>query len=169
MLRISPIEQYEVRKELFSILQQVADVGILMCQPIEFGTCSDGVYSLQSWIHGEDARHAVPLLAETEQYVLGFQSGEMLRKMHSISAPSTQEDWATRFNRKTNSKIKKYRECGLRFEGDEKIIEYIENNRDLLNNRPQCFQHGDYHIGKPVFCNRAIRRLLWRKAAISVF
>lgn len=147
LLRITPIERYDTRKSLFSMLQKVTDIEISMCKPIEFGTCSDGVYSLQSWINGEDAESVIPLLTETEQYVLGFQSGEMLRKMHSIPAPSTQEEWSTRFNRKTNIKIQKYRECGIRFEGDEKVIEYIDNNRDLLNNRPQCFQHGDYHIG----------------------
>ena len=27
------------------------------------------------------------------------------------------------------------------------VITYIEENRYLLSNRPQCFQHGDYHIG----------------------
>jgi len=156
LLRISPIERFELRKSLFSMLQQVADLDILMCKPIEFGTCSDGVYSLQSWIDGEDAESVIPLLTETEQYALGVQSGEMLRKMHSIPAPSTQEDWETRFNRKTNIKIKKYRECGLRFEGDEKVIEYIDNNRDLLNNRPQCFQHGDYHIGNLMIENKNI-------------
>lgn len=156
LLRITPIERFETRKSLFSMMQQVASLDIRMCKPIEFGTCSDGVYSLQSWINGVDAESLIPLLTETEQYVLGLQSGEMLRKIHSIPAPSTQEDWANRFNRKTNTKIQKYRECGIRFDGDEKVIEYIDNNRDLLNNRPQCFQHGDYHIGNLMIDNENI-------------
>ena len=67
--------------------------------------------------------------------------------MHAIPAPDTQKEWAFRFNRKTDYKIQKYRECGLRFDGDEYVIEYIEKNRRLLENRPQCFQHGDYHVG----------------------
>ena len=118
-----------------------------MCKPIEFGTCEDGVYILESWIDGEDAEEAIPMLPETEQYVLGLKSGEILRKIHFLPAPDTQEEWATRFNRKTNIKIQKYHECGLRFEGDDRVIEYIENNHHLLENRPQSFQHGDYHIG----------------------
>lgn len=156
LLRTSPIERFEARKSLFSVMQQVAGLDIVMCKPIEFGTCSDGVYSLQGWINGDDAECVIPLLSETEQYVLGFQSGVILRKMHSIPAPSSQEDWANRFNRKTNNKIHKYRECGIRFDGDEKVIEYIENNRDLLNNRPQCFQHGDYHIGNLMIDNNNV-------------
>ena len=156
LLRITPIRRYETRKALFDMLGQVAALGIPMCRPVEFGTCEDGVYSLQTWINGEDAEKIIPLLPETEQYVLGLKSGEILRKIHTIPAPVTQEDWAIRFNRKTNYKIQKYRECGLCFDGDGKVIEYIESNRHLLENRPQCFQHGDYHIGNMMMENGEI-------------
>ena len=30
------------------------------------------------------------------------------------------------------------------------VIEYINKNRVLLKNRPQCLQHGDYHIGNMI-------------------
>ena len=40
-----------------------------------------------------------------------------------------------------------YQECPIHYENGDSIITYIENNRHLLKNRPQCFQHGDYHIG----------------------
>lgn len=157
LLRISPAKRYEQRKALFEILERVAALGIPMCMPVEFGTCEDGVYILQSWIDGEDAEEAIPMLTETEQYVLGLKSGEILRKIHSIPAPKTQEEWAVRFNRKTNNKIQKYHECGLRFTGDDKIIKYIENNRHLLENRPQSFQHGDYHIDNMMLENGELR------------
>lgn len=147
LLRISPVERYETKKALFDLLQEVDRLGVPTCKSVEFGTCEDGVYILQSWIDGEDAEKVIPMLSETEQYVLGLKSGEILRKIHSIPAPETQEEWAARFSRKTDNKIQKYRACGLRFTGDDKVIAYIENNRYLLENRPQCFQHGDYHIG----------------------
>ena len=157
LLRITPAPRYEDRKALFTILEQVAALKTPMCLPIEFGTCSDGVYSIQSWINGEDLETVLPLLSETEQYVLGFKSGEIARKMHSIPAPEMQEEWAIRFSRKTNEKIRKYRECSIRFVGDEYIIDYIENNWHLLENRPQCFQHGDYHIGNMMMENGELK------------
>ena len=159
LLRITPIERYETRKALFTMLEQVTALGIPMCLPVEFGTCTDGVYSLQSWIDGEDLETILPLLSETEQYILGLKSGEIIQKLHSIPAPDTSpnsigvEEWATRFNRKADIKIQKYHECGLRFEGDKYIINYIEENRKLLENRPQCFQHGDYHVGNMMLEN----------------
>jgi len=147
LLRVTPISRYETRRALFAMLEQVAALDIPMCVPVEFGTCSDGVYSIQSWVDGEDLEAVLPTLPEAEQYVLGLKSGEIVRKMHTIPAPDDQEEWEVRFNRKTDYKIQKYHECGLRFDGDGHVLAYIEQNRDLLKNRPQCFQHGDYHIG----------------------
>lgn len=146
-LRISPYSRYDNRKALFEIMKKLEELDIPMGRPAEFGVCGSSVYLLDCWIEGEDAEKAVPLLTETEQYVLGYKSGEILRKIHSIPAPDSQEDWKTRFNRKTDTKIRRYLECGIRFKDDDKIIEYIEQNRELLKNRPQTFQHGDYHIG----------------------
>ena len=41
-----------------------------------------------------------------------------------------------------------YQSCALKYEnGDDAFLEYIAQNRHLLKNRPQSFQHGDYHIG----------------------
>lgn len=157
LLRITPIERYETRKALFSMLKQVAALDIPMCLPIEFGTCDDGVYSLQSWIDGEDLETVLPLLSETEQYVLGLKSGEIVRKMHSIPAPETQEEWAPRFNQKTDIRIEKYNECGLHFDGDNYVVAYIEENRHLLESRPQCFQHGDFHIGNMMIENSELK------------
>ena len=135
------------------MITQVAALGISMCNPIEFGVCDEGVYSIQSWIDGRDLETVLPMLSDTEQYILGLKSGEIARKMHTIPAPDTQEDWESRFNRKTDMKIKKYHECGLRFEGDEHVLAYIEQNRHLLKNRPQSFQHGDYHVGNMMLEN----------------
>jgi len=130
------------------MMKQVAALGVPMSQPLDFGICDNGksVYLLLTWCDGKDAEAFLPLLTETEQYVLGIQSGKILRLIHSIPAPEEQEEWSCRFNRKTNIKIEKYKACGIRFDGNDKIIGYIENNRHLLSGRPQCYQHGDYSV-----------------------
>ncbi len=153
LLRITPHAKSESRKALFEILKKVSAHDIPMCKPIEFGTCDDGVYTLHTWVEGKDAEDVIPLLPEAEQYVLGLKAGEILKRIHSLPAPETQEDWYTRFTRKTDLKIKKYRECGVRFDGDDEVMKYLANNRDVLKNRPQSFQHGDYHIGNMMIEN----------------
>jgi len=150
LLRIIPIERYEASKHLFAIVERVAALGVPMCKPIEFGTCPEGVYSLHSWICGEDLSYVLPKLSGDEQYRLGVKSGEILRVIHSIPAPENQEDWATQYNYKTDERIKKYRESEkAKFDGGEYFIRYIEQNRNLLDltaGRSPCFQHGDYHV-----------------------
>ena len=62
LLRVSDIAQYNAKQFEFNMMKQVDSLGVPMCRPIEFGTCEDGVYSIQSWIDGEDA----------EQVMLGY-------------------------------------------------------------------------------------------------
>ncbi|KAF0194055.1 MAG: hypothetical protein FD169_2047 [Bacillota bacterium] len=152
LLRVSDISEYDKKRAEFEMMKQVAALGVPMSQPMDFGTCSQGksVYSLLTWCDGEDAEVILPRLTEKEQYVLGIKAGEILRLIHSISAPQGQEEWSSRFNRKTTNKIEKYRACGIKFEGDDKIIDYIENNRHLLSGRVQCYHHGDYHVGNMI-------------------
>ncbi len=147
LLRISDITQQEKKKREFEMMRQVAELGVPMCLPLELGICSEGVYSLQSWIEGSDAEGVISSLSDTEQYAYGLEAGKILKKIHSIPAPTTREDWETRFNRKMDYKIQKYGECPIKYENGQAFIDYIEANRHLLKNRPQVYQHGDYHIG----------------------
>lgn len=147
LLRVSDIVQHDTKQSEFNMMKQVAALGVPMCQPIEFGTCEDGVYSIQSWIDGVDAEQVISDYSDTEQYVYGLEAGRILKKIHSIPAPVTQQDWEIRFNRKIDYKIKKYGECPIKYENGRAFIDYINANRHLLKNRPQVYQHGDYHIG----------------------
>ena len=152
LLRMADISCYDSKKAEFEIMKQVAILGVPMSQPLAFGICERGkkVYLLLTWCDGEDAQIILPQLTEANQYELGLKSGKILKLIHSLPAPEKQEKWSIRFNKKTNNKIEKYKACGIRFEGDHKMIGYIENNRHLLSNRPQCYQHGDYHVGNMI-------------------
>ena len=149
LLRVTPIEKYDDKKMEYEFMHRVAELGVPMCAPLEFGTCDEGVYSIQTWIDGKDAEQVMSGYSDTEQYVYGLEAGRILRKIHSIPAPETQEDWETRFNRKIDRKIALYEACPIKYENGqvEAFIDYINNNRSLLKGRPQTFQHGDYHIG----------------------
>jgi aminoglycoside phosphotransferase (APT) family kinase protein len=166
LLRIADITEYDRKKFEYTMMECLAMLGVPMSLPVAFGVCNNGdsVYSLLTWCDGEDATIIIPTLTETKQHMLGLQSGEILRKIHSIPAPETQEEWANRFNRKTDLKIKKYRECGIHFEGDEAVIGYLEQNRSLLEGRPQCYQHGDYHVGNMILSHENILSIIdWNR------
>lgn len=147
LLRVTPTEKSASRTDMFGMMQRVVALGVPMCQPIEFGNCDEGVYSIQSWIDGNDVEEIVLTLSHTEQYAYGLAAGKILKQIHSIPAPPTQEDWKIRFNRKIDRKIKMYNDCTTKYENGQAFIDCIDENRHLLNDRPQCYQHGDYHIG----------------------
>lgn len=153
LLRITPNEKSTHRREMFKMQLQATALGVPMCQPVEFGRCDEGVYTLQTWIDGHDAEEIIPHLPNSEQYSYGLEAGKILKVIHSIPAPENQIEWEVRFNAKIDGKIRMYRACPVSFDGDEHIMAYIESNRHLLANRPQSFQHGDYHIGNMMIEN----------------
>ena len=146
LLRISDKPQAEV----YAAMSRAAATGIPMAQPVAFGSCQAGEYLLLTWVDGESADSTLPALPRQEQYRLGRQAGESLRRLHSIPAPKGQEAWQTRFNRKIDRKIAQYEAYGLRYENDAPVLAYLAEHRSLLKNRPQSFQHGDYHCGNMI-------------------
>ena len=147
MLRVSPESQFDRKKVASEFMRRAAALGVPMCKPLDFGVSDEGVYSIQSWVDGRDAESVIPFLPETEQYAYGIESGRILSIIHSIPAPETQEDWETGFNRKLDRKIALYGDCPIKYEYGQTFIDFINENRYLLKDRPQVYQPGDYHIG----------------------
>lgn len=146
-MRLSSLDQYERKKNEYIAMQKVSQLGVPMCMPIDFGISDEGVYSLQSWIDGTNAEKIIPTLSAEEQYRFGTDAGRILNKIHSLPAPEGHESWDSFFNRKLDYKIYAYNNCDFRYENGELFIKYIEANRYLIKDRPQSYQHGDYHIG----------------------
>ena len=147
LLRITPKEKSKNREDLFRLQQEVAALGVPMCKPVAFGQCEGGVYTVQTWIDGEDAEDGIPTMSKAVQYAYGLEAGRILKTIHTVPAPDDLPDWELRFNAKMNRNIQRYQQCPIKFDGAQHILAYIAENRHLLAGRPQSFQHGDYHIG----------------------
>lgn len=149
LLRTSHISEFNTKKKEFEELKLISTKNILMSHPVDYGVCDDGksVYLLLTWIDGKDAESILPNLNEEEQYRLGIDSGKILKQIHSISAPKNVPNWEERFNNKIDIKMANYEACDIKFQGDDRLIQYLEENRHLLKNRPQTIHHGDYHVG----------------------
>lgn len=153
LLRLFAPEKVQKAGACFEMQKQLAALGISMCQPLDFGICETGAWSVQRWISGESAEEALPALPREEQYRYGLEAGRLLKTIHSIPAPAGWPDWEARFNAKIDRKISMYRDCPISFDGADAMMNYIEANRHLLAGRPQCFQHGDYHTGNMMLEN----------------
>lgn len=148
LLRVSSIDRLERKRREYEKMSEVALLSIPMCLPVEFGICEDGVYSIQSWIDGDDAEGSIMSMDSTAQYRYGLDAGRILAKIHTIPAPEDAPSWENRFNAKIDRKIAMYENCELKYEhGGEAFLGYLAQHRHLLSGRPQSYQHGDYHIG----------------------
>ncbi|QNO16004.1 phosphotransferase [Alkalicella caledoniensis] len=149
LLRLSEFEAFEHKRADFERLLEVSKMGFDMSMPLRFGVCGDGrkAYMLLTWVKGEDAIEVLPRLDENLQYKLGLQGGKILKKIHSISAPSGLESWEITHKRKIDRVITKYLNCGVKIQNHDAIINYIRENEDYIKDRPLVLQHGDFHVG----------------------
>lgn len=147
LLRISPVERKARVEKTFEQMRRVATLGIPMCQPIECGTCEEGVYVLHTWVDGTDAEEMLAGMPEDRQYAYGMDAGHILQKIHTIPASKGEHNWEEYFNHKIERKIIQYNDCPLKYPGGEMLVSYIEKNRHLLAGQSVTYQHGDFHIG----------------------
>lgn len=150
LLRISNADNYEIKQKDFNFLVQLNKAALPIPTAVAFGKCEAGksVYMLLSWIEGDDAEGIVPALSEEEQYRIGYRSGQILKQIHA-NAPLKEgkADWYERYFEVITPRIEAYQEEGIAFEGAEEVLTFIQSNKELLHNRPQCGLHGDFHLG----------------------
>ena len=144
-LRVSDVIEYNLKKTEYDILKSVYKLGVLVPQPLEFGLCDNGekVYSLTSWLNGKDAKDILPYMSKKEQYILGLKASEVLHKIHTLPTLVNVEAWDNWFINKIQKNIDFYNANFEKFSNGDLIINYLQNNRFLLENRPQTLNHGD--------------------------
>ena len=147
LIRIADIDEYDRKKAEYEMLLKAAELDINMSRPIDFGFCDNGncTYSLLSWCDGIDVDESLPLLSESDQYKIGIKSGKLLRKLHTISGPDNIEKWNIRFWRKIQDRLDYYNVHPIQSEHGDLIVKFLIDNRHLLDNRPQTFNHGDFN------------------------
>lgn len=145
-------EKFPHKQQEFAALKTLEKLGLPIPKAIDLTCGSNGetICMLLSWIPGQDLADVIQNLPPEEQYRLGIAAGKILRQLHTIPAPDEIPRWEEWFSQKMDRRTKAYTASGIRLPHDEKILAYITANRHLIHNRPQCFQHGDYHIGNMV-------------------
>ncbi|MCO7125891.1 phosphotransferase [Sporolactobacillus shoreicorticis] len=152
LLRLSEGVLYERRKKEFEALNGLNKLPCNVTKPVAFGWCDERrkCYTIMTWLGGEQAAIVLPKLNPEEQYKLGYSAGQIMRKIHRLAAPATRPAWSDLYNHKIDRKLAAYKSCGIRVDDEASMIHVIEANRALLKDRPQTFQHGDYHCGNMV-------------------
>jgi aminoglycoside phosphotransferase (APT) family kinase protein len=149
ILRIADQTQWERKRLEFHTLHTLQPFGASIPQPIECGNAEDLqlCYILLSYIDGDDARDILPLCTEEEQFLIGWQAGQDLRKLHQLHAPSDIPTWHSRAVQKHRRYLEAYRTGGIAIPHDEKIMAFVEEKETYIRKRPNRFQHDDFHVG----------------------
>lgn len=146
-LRVSKSENVQAKKAQFKRWQALDQLGIPICQPLEISWDDKGVYILLSWIKGKMLKDCLPELTPLQQKDLGRQAGVYLKKIHSLNAPRDRMDWSQYYAEKMRRKIRAYEDCPIKYENGEIFLKVMDASRNLIDNRPQSYHHGDYHVG----------------------
>ncbi|WP_313799905.1 aminoglycoside phosphotransferase family protein [Cytobacillus sp.] len=156
LLRTAAINEYDRKKSEFDLLADLQNYCIRSPDPIEVGRIEElGLsYYLLTYIEGEDARDVLPLFSTQEQYEIGLAAGKDLAKIHTVRAPASIEPWHSRIIKKHQKYVEAYQTCGVKIQGDDKVVQFIDKNEQSLTKRPNRFQHDDFHVGNIIVENR---------------
>lgn len=147
LLRISPMECYQKRRQDYDYTLRFLPLGLPMCVPIEFGICDEGVYSLQKWIEGIDLLELLPSLSYGGQYTYGMETGRTLNRLHKLPVPEHLDSWESVFCQKAEEIIGRYQKSPVQFPKAQILINFIRENTHYVVGRPRVYLHGDYHVG----------------------
>lgn len=155
LIRVAGIDQILQKEHEFDMLFNLNQLPMKDCKisvPIDFGICigDQYVYTIYRWVEGIDAEHVLPTLPEKRQYQLGYRAGQILNQIHKVPIDQPDWLWEMQFGKKIDKKIQKFMDSPIKFDGYEKVLDFIAQNRNLIENRPVTFQHGDYHVGNMV-------------------
>lgn len=164
LLRISPEQQYAIKEREYHRLSRLHQAGLPVPQCISFGKDpqTGKVFTLLSWIEGQEAEQILPKLSSEKQYRYGLLAGNILRKIHQFSeTEEPAENWYDRYFSVIEPRLAAFQKEGILFEGSEKVLNFIEENKALLCSRPQCYHHSDYHTGNLIIHDGELYVIDW--------
>ena len=154
LVRMFNVKELETKKKEYSILESMQDYQVTCSRPIAIGEVGNCGYMITSYIEGKDGEEEIAKYSYQEQYRIGVEAGGELKKMHQLSAPDDMTSWYLRKVEKHKNYIEAYLACDIKIKNDKRIISFIDENIHLMKERPNLFQHDDFHLGNLIINNK---------------
>lgn len=158
LLKCFQMDDMDQKRAEYEVLKQLESFGVKCSYAIEIGRMTDIElgYMVLTYVEGDEASDMLPHYSEKEQYQIGLEAGHQLQLIHQLTtAGHTVEDWHKRKLAKYRHYVELYNLTGVRIAGDTAILAFIEQNLPLMKDRPNLFQHDDYHTANLIVHNRA--------------
>lgn len=148
VLRTFDYNQVDAKKAEYDVLMKMQEVDVNCSKPVKFGSIPDmGIgYMILTYVEGNDASVELLKLSSADQYRIGLEAGEELRKIHQYKAPDHIADWYDRKVAKHQRYIEAYTKLDNKVAEDHRVISFIDANLHLMKDRPNLFQHDDFHL-----------------------
>lgn len=147
LLRILDQSKFSRKIQEIRYLSNLELEPVRFSQPLSVELKKDKVHYTTTFLEGVDLESVLAQLSINEQTRLGHQAGDALRQIHTTIKVNDDGSWAQRYSAKIDRKIASYRQCGITIPDGEVLIAKLIRLKPSLEGRPQCFQHGDYHVG----------------------
>lgn len=85
LLRLSDLEEYDRKLKEYEFLERLNESNLPIPKCVEFEKKEDSVYTLLSWLDGEEVEKILPRLNKKEQYEMGVKAGKILAKIHEAA------------------------------------------------------------------------------------
>lgn len=149
LLRTYDYKQHDRKKMEYKALLKMEEYGVNCSRPLQLGSIQDhGIgYMILTYIQGNDASEELPKYSSYDQYRIGLEAGRELLKIHQYDAPVHINSWYERKIIKHQKCMEEYSKIAVRISNDMSIISFIDEHLELMKNRPNQFQHDDFHVG----------------------
>ncbi|RXJ04634.1 aminoglycoside phosphotransferase family protein [Anaerobacillus alkaliphilus] len=162
LVRIFPQGEEEKRKEEFNCIQTLSNYSQFVPKTYEFGHLADNEFSymILEFLPGDDAESVLPQLSGDEQYEAGFLAGKELKKLHQLHAPESTIDWFTQKKKKSDNYLEELQTVPVDDRLKELLATYIKQHEHLMRNRPNTFQHDDFHPSNLLIHNKVFSGII---------
>lgn len=160
LVRITESDDIRVltaRRDQFELIRKMNKFSSLVPHAYYFwfADYAQSCVMILAYAEGEDGEQALGQLSEGAQYKIGYRSGEELKKLHQLPAPSEVQPWHYLKRRKYEWYCSGFQRMKQNPEGiDLGIIDtFIRKHIHLMEKVPQTFQHDDYHPANMILQN----------------
>lgn len=149
LLRISHISKVEAKKKEANIVSLIGQVCNNTPDFLDLKIYDSKVFQLYTYIEGQDASEVIRCYTKDQQFRLGVEAGNTLRKIHEIPIDKN-PDFNIKEKKKIVDRIHRYKNSKYYEKKDEKAIKYIMDNLYLIDSAKVALCHGDYHLGNMI-------------------
>ncbi|KEK22533.1 aminoglycoside phosphotransferase family protein [Bacillus gaemokensis] len=146
-IKMCDVSTSERKYEEYEYMKHFESIGVPVPKTVHFiklATVNKCV-QVYEWIEGIDGEDILHELTIKEQYKAGKKAGEVLKKIHTLRKDNMEESWETyRWN-----KYERYLQLLMEYDVDfidlKSVLNFVENHKSLLQDRPRVFLHDDFH------------------------